>query len=84
MQKTELEPIEYETVTLKIPKKVMKLLRDTDYLGETAEKYLEREIVDVVRADIEGGECFTPTPSQLVKQYDLNPVFKEILDMTVR
>lgn len=84
MQKTEQEPIEYETVTLKVPKKIMKLLRDTGYLGQTAEQYLEREIVDVVRADIECGEAFTPTPPQLVEQYDLNPVFKEILDMTVK
>jgi hypothetical protein len=83
MQKTEQETIEYETVTLKIPKKVMKLLRDTDYLGETAEQYIERGIVDLVRADIDMGECFTPTPRQLTEQYGLDPIFKEITGSTV-
>jgi hypothetical protein len=78
------EPIEYETVTLKVPKNVMELLRDSEKsLEETASQYLERCIVDLVRADIETQDCFVLSPRRLTERYNLDPVFKEITGITV-
>jgi hypothetical protein len=81
--KTE-DKIEYETVTLKVPKNVMKLLRDSEKtLEETASQYLERCIVGLVRADIDSGDCFVLTPREVAERYDLDPVFKAITGITV-
>lgn len=78
------EPIEYETVTLKVPKKIMKLLRDSEMsLEESAIQYMERCIVDIIRADIETQDCFVLSPRRLVEKYNLDPVFKEIIGITV-
>jgi hypothetical protein len=87
MEKAETEKkvkIEFEEVTLKIPKAIMKLLRDSEKsLEETAIEYLEHSLVDMVRADIETQDCFVLTPRQVVEQYNLDPVFKEIIGITV-
>jgi hypothetical protein len=82
--KNDREPIEYETVTLKIPKKIMELLRDSETsLEETAIQYLERCVVDLVRADIETQDCFVLSPRRLTERYNLDPVFKQITGITV-
>jgi hypothetical protein len=49
------EPIEYETVTLKIPKPIMEWLRRMEPLThmEPVQK-LEYEVVDFFRAELEG------------------------------
>lgn len=80
-----MEPeIEYETVTLKIPKKILELLRDSEKsLEETATQYMERCIVDLVRADIETADCFVLSPRRLTERYNLDPVFKAITGITV-
>jgi len=84
MEKTKTTKIEYETVTLKVPKAIMKLLRDSEKsLEETATEYLEHSLVDMVRADIETQDCFVPTPRGIVELYNLDPVFKEITGITV-
>lgn len=71
-------------MTLKVPKKIMKLLRDSEkLLGETASQYLERCIVQLVMADIDAADCFVPTPRELAERYNLEPVFKEITGITV-
>jgi hypothetical protein len=76
--------IEFEEVTLKIPKAIMKLLRDNEKsLEETAIEYLEHSLVDMVRADIETQDCFVPTPRGIVERYNLDPVFKEITGITI-
>lgn len=78
------EPIEYETVTLKIPKNIMKLLGDSErVLEETPNQYLERCIVDLVRADIDAGDCFVLTPREIAERYNLDHVFKQITGITV-
>lgn len=87
MQKAESKKkakIEYEEVTLKIPKAIMNLLRDSEKaLEETATEYLEHKLVDAIRGDIDCGDCFVPTPQQIAERYSLNPIFKEILGTTV-
>ncbi|MGA2307937.1 MAG: hypothetical protein ABSG57_00125 [Candidatus Bathyarchaeia archaeon] len=84
MESKSKDKIEFEVVSVKIPKSVMKLLRDSEEsLGETATQYLERCIVGLVRADIDAGDCFVPTPRRLAERYNLDPVFKEITGLTV-
>jgi hypothetical protein len=76
--------IEFEEVTLKIPKGIMELLRDNKAnLEETPTQFLERSLVDLIRADIDAGDCFVPTPRELAARYNLDPVFKEITGTTV-
>jgi hypothetical protein len=49
------ETVEYETVTLKLPKHLLNYLRAQDNTGLTLEGYLEYSLVECVRADIEAG-----------------------------
>jgi glucokinase len=49
-----LAKIEYENVTLRIPKKLMEFIRNTPGgYGSSAINYLEYSIVDMIRADLE-------------------------------
>lgn len=67
--------IEYETVTLQIPKKLMDFLRRTPGgYGSSPVAYLEYSIVDMIRADLEGA-----TGEQFIEWNDLGPVFHAIL-----
>lgn len=76
-------PIEYEQVLVNIPKGAMELLRHSESItGDTPQQDIEYAIVESVRARIDGGQ-FLPTREALVKQYNLNPVFKAILDWPV-
>jgi hypothetical protein len=72
------EQIEYEEITVKIPKAIIEFLKDhEDMLEEKAEEYLERCIVGVVSSDIESQDCFVLSPVKLVKKYKLEPIFKK-------
>lgn len=72
------EQIEYEEITVKIPKAIMEFLKDhEDMLEEKTEDYLERCIVGVVSSDIESQDCFVLSPVKLVKKYKLEPIFKK-------
>jgi hypothetical protein len=77
------EPVEYEQVTLRIPKKIMDFLRLTQKLNhEDPEKYLLHSLVDMVRADIDAGDVFVPEvpePAEVARIHGLTPVFKEVL-----
>lgn len=79
MQKTETQQnmkIEYETVTLKIPTKLMDWLRSMEKAeGKTAIQQLEYEIVDHLRASIEA-----LTGQELISLFELAPIFYEILE----
>jgi hypothetical protein len=67
--------IEYETVTLKIPMKLMDWLRSMEKAeGKTAIQQLEYEIVDKVRSDIEA-----LTGEELIGLFELAPIFYELL-----
>lgn len=78
MQKTETKKtakIEYETVTLKVPTKLMDWLRSMEKAeGKTAIQQLEYEIVDHLRASIEA-----LTGQELISLFELAPIFYEIL-----
>jgi len=75
--KTE-QTCECEEVVLKIPKVIMKFLREhEDTLEEKTEEYLQRNIVGLVRADIDSMNVFVYSPLELAKKYDLQPIFKK-------
>jgi hypothetical protein len=69
------EEIEYETVTLKIPKRLMAFLRCNTQTP--VEQYLEYTIVESVRADVDA-EVFALGPREIAESANLNPIFKEI------
>jgi len=80
---TKTEQIEYEEITVKIPKAIMNFLKDhEDMLEEKTEDYLERCIVGSVAADIESQDCFVLSPKKMVKKYELQPIFKQF-DVTI-
>ena len=73
----------YESVTVKIPANIMELLRHSQSItGDSPTADIEYAVVESVRARIDGSQ-FLPTREALVKQYNLNPVFKAILDCPV-
>ena len=79
---TEKNPIEYESVTVKVPKQVMDLLRYAQpTTGDTPEEDIEYGIVEGVRSRLEAG--MFSTPKDLADQFNLNPVFEEILEDTI-
>jgi hypothetical protein len=80
---TEEKPIEYEQVTIKVPKPIMAFLRiqveRQDQFGfedfASVEELIEYDLLDGVRAEMEGfsGE-------ELIATLDLGPIFYKILD----
>ena len=75
--------ITFEQITVKIPKAIMNLLRYAQPVtGDTPEQDIEYGILDNVRARIESGG-FLPTPKGLADKFNLNPIFKEILEDTI-
>jgi hypothetical protein len=74
------EKIEYETVTVKVPKAVMDLLRfSASVLEETPEEWIQYSVIDRVRADVDAG-VFLPGTKALTDKFNLNPVFELIND----
>lgn len=70
--------IEYEEVTIQVPKQVMEFLKSVEAIIEmTAKEWIERSTVDNVRAGIDSEE-FLQTPEQMANQFKLNPIFKEL------
>lgn len=70
--------IEYENITVKIPKGILDLLREVAPVTKTTPKeWVEYAIVEQVRAGLESDE-FLPTPQDMAEQFKLNPIFKEI------
>lgn len=71
----EQKNIEFESVTIQVPKNVMNLLRAyaKQGLGTTANEYLERTILEGVRADLDAGDVFTIELEEIARLYDLNP-----------
>lgn len=68
------KPIEYEQVTVKVPKLIMDYLRKTE---DDPKVWLEETVVDSVRAELEG-----MTGKEWIEHFKLGPVFKEVLDET--
>ena len=75
------EHIEYEHVSIDVPKAVMSLLRDSGNTLEMSPKeYLECSVIRIVRADIDVGDVFNEGLKQTLKKYGLNCVFKAVID----
>jgi len=76
-----MEKIEYVELRLKVPKAIVDLLRahETD-LGESAEEYLEYNIVAAVCADLDAWEDspYFKSPD-LIQRFGLEKVFDEII-----
>ena len=73
------EEIEYETVSVRLPKAIMDLLRD--YV-ENPEEYLSVNIIASVKADIDadfcsGGKGAIISYEKFLKRYGLNKVFND-------
>lgn len=67
-------PIEFEQVTIKVPKPIMEFLRKTDCDNIGPEAWIEETIVDSVRAYFDAVEA-----EELVDWFKLGPVFYEVL-----
>lgn len=78
---TQTETIEYEDVTVKVPKLIMAFLRAHEKdMGETAEEYIAYNAVGVVRADLDAGDVFVPVAEEIAREWNLNHIFKEIIN----
>lgn len=75
MKKANESEIEFESITIKVPKNVMNLLRAYSKHGleMTANEYLEYSILQAVKADLDIGDVFTLEPEEIINQYNLNP-----------
>jgi hypothetical protein len=79
----EREQIEYEAVTVQMPKQIMDYLRSIERcIKMTPKEYIEYNIVDCVRADIDSFDDFV-TPKELADGWQLNPIFKAITNTEV-
>ena len=66
------EKIEFENITIRAPKKILDFLRaHEENLGRTAEEYIELNIVQCVKADLDAGDVFAPTGPQIAKTWAL-------------
>ncbi len=71
--------IEYEPVTINVPKSVMDLLRfSASVLEQTPKEWLEYAVMDEVRAGLDANE-FLPNAFALVKKFNLNPTLEELI-----
>jgi hypothetical protein len=69
------KPIEYEAVTIRVPKLVMDYLRSMEKAyNMSAVEQIEHDFVDSVRAELE-----SMTGSVLMEIWNLRPVFKTVL-----
>jgi len=72
----ELAKIEFENVTLRIPKRLMDFLRRTPGgYGSSPVAYLEYSVVDHIKADLEA-----LSSEEIIEWSGLGPVFRAILN----
>jgi hypothetical protein len=84
MQKQAEKPIEYESISIEVPKQVMELLRFAESLaGMSPKEWIEYYIVETARSGLDS-DMFVPEPKELAEKFGLNPVFKKILDETIQ
>jgi len=69
------EKIEFETVQVRIPKRIMDMLREHK---DDIDGYLTYSIVSFIRADLEAG-VFADHEA-IIEKFNLQPIFKAILD----
>jgi hypothetical protein len=76
--------IEYEQVTVNVPKAVMDLLRFAEsVLEQSPKEWIEYYIVETVRSGLDSN-MFLPDAAALVEKFNLNPVLQEILNDPVK
>lgn len=70
--------VEFESVTVQVPKSIMELLRaySKQGLGMTPNEYLKSCIVEAVAADLDAGDVFTVEAEEIVRLYDLELALK--------
>lgn len=74
--------IEYEEITVKVPKQIMDLLRYSEKMTEkTPKEYVEYCIVECVRADLDSDVFLSG--HALAKSFNVQPIFKEITGTSV-
>lgn len=81
-----IEKIEYEQVTINLPKAVMDFLRYIESVtGKTPQADIEWAIVDNILARVDSDLYLTATksPQTLAEQFKLQPVFQTILVETI-
>jgi methylphosphotriester-DNA--protein-cysteine methyltransferase len=70
------EEIVYEEITVRVPKKVMDLLRAFEKVIQiTPKAYIEYNIIEVLRADLDADALFTM--EKIVENFDLEPIFQQ-------
>jgi hypothetical protein len=75
------QEIEFENVTIKVPKLIMDFLRGREKdMDETAKEYIEYNVVQIVNSDIRAGDVFVLDPEELADSWKLNPIFKAIIN----
>lgn len=81
-EQEQLKNIEFEQVTIKLPKNVMDLLRDYSKHGlkMTANEYLECSVLQAVKADLDAGDVFTVEAEEIINQYNLNPALSALIN----
>lgn len=80
-----IKEIEYEQVTVKVPKRIMDMLRACEgVMGHSVEEYLEYNIVNMVHGDMDDPALnLMMDRKEFVDKYGLNPIFDAILGMTI-
>ena len=68
------EKIEFETVQVRIPKRIMDMLRKYEH---DIDGYLTYVIVDFIKADLEAGAL--ADYEDIIREFNLQPIFKAIL-----
>lgn len=67
------EKAEFVEVTLKLPKAVVDFIKAIDK-PKSLEEHLTKHIVETMQSYVEMLEC---SPGELIKRFNLGPVFKE-------
>lgn len=75
------QEIEYETVAIKVPKRIVDFLRAHEKdMNMTAKEYIEYNVVCIVRADIDALDVFFPSAKEVADGWKLNSIFKAIVN----
>jgi hypothetical protein len=75
------EEIKYEQLTIRVPVAIMDFLRGHEKdMSWTAKDYIEYNVIERVRADLDAGDVFVLSAKEPADGWQLNPIFKAILN----
>jgi len=61
-----MKNVSYEQVTVRVPRAIMDLLRQCEnQLKMTAKDYIEKSVVEMIRADLDASTLFKHVPNKL-------------------